>query len=115
MNKPELNLLFENYRQCLVENKYYECIKWTYTYDYYNNGKKISIENRKVYYEFGKLRQNLFPNPFNLNIFNHLNNKIFRFFLLRGRNLLIKNLSLQNQDKIKIFLIKTYNSWFKVQ
>jgi hypothetical protein len=106
LNKPELNLLFKNYRQCLIENNYYECIKWIYTYDYYNSGKKISTKDRKAYYKLGKLRQNLFPNPFNLNIFNRLKMKIFSFFLNRGRNLVIKilkNLSLRNQDKIKIF------------
>ena len=105
-DKSELRSLFESYSQCLIESQYYECIKWAYTYDYYNNGQKINIEERKNYYKLGKLRHKLFRNPFNFNIVNILQIKFLAFFIHITRNFIFKKISLQQQAKLKIILEK---------
>lgn len=106
LNKPELRALFENYRQCLIQNKYNECINWSYTYDFYKNGRKISPEAKKSYYKLGKLRNKIFTEPFELNILQIFGLKLLIKILDFCRNFVSKNLNLESQDKIKLLFKK---------
>jgi hypothetical protein len=59
----ELGELFETYKSRLMENGYYESVKWPYYYGYFKNGTRISDFVRAMYWGSGA-NSRKFGNPF---------------------------------------------------
>ncbi|GAB4489510.1 MAG: hypothetical protein OHK006_21310 [Thermodesulfovibrionales bacterium] len=60
---PELQTLFAQYRDLLVQNGYPDCAAWPYTFDYYVNGERITESDRLSYRRLGSAVKR-FGDPF---------------------------------------------------
>lgn len=60
---PDIKKLYDFYKKRLENNRYYECIKWPYTYNCFSNKTKINDMIRKTYRNNRNIEVN---NPFNI-------------------------------------------------
>jgi len=78
---PKLRALFESYKKLLMENGYDTVCKWPYSYNFFENGRKIPDRARKIYWLLGDNNKK-FGNPFETNKKNAFKKYYSRTFSL---------------------------------
>jgi len=83
---PELRTLFELYKRLLLGNGYNTICNWPYSYNFFDNGRKIPDRARRVYWSLGD-KAKKFGDPFATGKKNAYGKYYAKIFPMRHRNI----------------------------
>lgn len=86
VNFPELRTLFELYKKLLLENGYNTVCNWPYSYNVFDNGRKIPDRARRFYWSLGD-KAKKFGNPFATGKKNSYGKYYAKIFPMRYRSI----------------------------